>query len=100
MTTFQTIAEVRAANRAADLHFFDRHTMNYFHSRIESKLYGGRYFITSEADYYLSTFPRRYTVRRANDDGSIDTVGDFQAYATIDEARYAAKDAALREAQS
>lgn len=97
MTSYSSIAEVRAANKAAGYNFFARDTMRYFRSRVESKIYGGRYFITSEADYYLSKFPRRYTVRRANDDGSIDTVGDFQAYGHIDDARSAARDLSRKD---
>ena len=39
----------------------------------------GKYFWSSEQ---APDQPRRYTVRRANPDGSVDTVGEFQAHAT------------------
>jgi hypothetical protein len=75
---FKTIAEVRQANKASGNHWFDRSSMRHFNTRIESKLYKGGYFITSES---MRLDPaRRYTVRKALSDGSIQTVGEFHWY--------------------
>lgn len=72
--------DVRQANAAIGHHWFSPDTVRFFNSRIGRSLYGGRYFVTSER--YEWDAPRLYTVRRANADGTIDTVGEFQGYAT------------------
>ena len=82
---FQSISELKAKNRERGSHFFSPSTMRFFHSRIESRLYGGRFFITSEQREY--TTPRRFTVREALPSGDIRTVGEFHAYVHIADAR-------------
>lgn len=83
---FDDIAHVKAANRNLGHFFFERDTMRFFQTRLGSTLYGGRYFVTSERDdtYGLPAWDgqRRYTVRRANGDGSISTVSVFGEYGT------------------
>lgn len=84
---FQTIAQVRQANRDAGNHFFDRSTMRFFASRVESGLYAGRYFITSEKAGFDSQ-QRRYTIREAMPDGDVRTVDDsFNKFRFIEDAR-------------
>lgn len=84
---FRTMEDVREANRAIGHHWFDADTLRFFRSRIGGALYGGRYFVSSEqfqgswSEGHYSE-PRRYTVRVANQDGTVDTVGEFQAYAS------------------
>lgn len=75
MTTFKTLADVRAANQAIGNHWFDRATMRWWKTRIESSLRGGRFFITSEDEFCIDgRRPRRvYSVREALPDGSIKT---------------------------
>ena len=82
---FKTIADVRAANRVKGQHFFDAGTMRFFNSKVESSLYAGRYFITSERFRYDD--PKTYTIREAKEDGDIDTIGEFCAYKDIETAR-------------
>ena len=98
--TYRTIEDVKAANRAVGGHWFDADTMRFFHTRIESGLIAcdwqaasdnvaatprkGR-FITSERCHEGDD--RRYTIREAQPDGSIETIGRFQQYSTRDEAR-------------
>ena len=77
---FWDMSEVRRANEDRGHYFFEPATMRFFHSRIGGTLYGGRFFVTSECREPVET-PRLFTVREAMPDGSIDTVGDFQAYA-------------------
>jgi len=84
--TFSNIREVRWANRQLGHHWFDADTLRFFQSRVHSDLYGGRYFVTSERDSGFGSIGaawdgrRRYTVRMANADGSIETVGEFGQY--------------------
>lgn len=94
MTNYTDIDQVRIANQQAGYHFFDASSMRFFRSRIGSKqVYAGRYFITSEQfeDMNHNRHPRRYTIREIRENGSIDTVGEFQQYATLREAKEAAK---------
>jgi hypothetical protein len=71
---------VKRANEKLGHYFFSPSTLRFFKSRVGTRVYYGRYFITSEQFDYNS--PRLYTIRIANDDGSIDTVGEFQQYTT------------------
>ena len=97
-TGFSTISDIKRANVAAGHHFFDASSLRFFRSEILPTVYGGRYFVTSEqfvgSDGSAET--RRYTVRSVSEDGTaIDTVGEFQQYATVGQARAAAKAVAL-----
>ena len=86
---YTTIAQVKAANKAAGQFWFGPDTMRYWNSRVESDVIGGRYFLTSERsnDYDDA---RRYSIREAMLDGSIETRGDFRQYDTKAEAKHAA----------
>lgn len=86
---FKTLAEVRAANKAIDNHWFERGSMKFFNTRFESKLIGGKYFITSEAQSLDRV--RKYSIRAANEDGSIETIGEFHSYITKQDAIEALK---------
>ena len=74
-------------------HFFDASAKRFFRSRILIGQYPGAdgfYFVTSEQ--FDSRSPRLYTVRRMSMDcANVQTVGEFQAYATARDARRAAK---------
>jgi len=83
---FQTIEQIKDANQAAGYKFFEPDTLRFFDSRVSSEVYGGRYFITSEKSGFSSTI-RAYTVRRANDDGTITTVSGFLQFPTAAKAR-------------
>lgn len=76
----RTMDDVRKANEAAGYHWFEPGAMRFFGSRVGRTLYGDRYFVTSEKDPYDLGGQRRYTIREALEDGSIDTVGEFHAY--------------------
>lgn len=61
------IHEIKDANRAAGLHFFDAETLKFFHSKVYPTVYqgpGGVYFVTSE--YRDSPSDREYAVRQFN----------------------------------
>lgn len=93
---FDNMAHVKCANRNLGHHFFDADTLRFFSSRVHDDLYGGRFFVTSERDDYPSSYgavwdgERRYTVRCANADGSIETVSTFGQYGSRSGAHAAA----------
>ena len=90
MNAYQNIRQIEYANTSAGHYFFSPSTMRFFRSKIASRnVINGRYFITSEQ--FDASSPRLYTIRRANDDGTIDTVGDFQQYETAKAAKAAAR---------
>lgn len=74
-----SIRTIKQANKEAGQHFFDRSTMRFFNSRVCRKVIGN-YFVTSEQFDHKS--PRLYTLRRVDDRGHIDTIGEFQSFAT------------------
>lgn len=88
-TMFSTMAEVKRADQANDHHWFDRDTMRFFSSRVESDLICGEFFVSSER--FDEDAPRLFTVRRvATKRGEIRTVGAFQEHATLGHALAAA----------
>jgi hypothetical protein len=92
---YASISEIKAANASIGAHFFEPATMRFFNSKIASRtVYGGHYFITSERfeGSHSGSYdaPRLYTLRACYN-GAIDTVGDFQQYKTLEEAKAAAK---------
>jgi len=91
---FKTLADVKAANKAAGMHFFDRETLKWWKSRMESGLIRGKYFITSEESFSLTGDPKRiFCARMVRDDASIETIK--RHLATRDDA----KDAILEHAE-
>lgn len=96
-----SLTQIMAANERRGHHFFDRATMRGFGSIVYPDIFWGRYFVTSERDRGVMTSygwmqanngRRLYSVRRAEDDGAITTVGDFCQFTTRRQAeRYAAQ---------
>jgi hypothetical protein len=86
--SYASIDEIREANAQATRdggYWFSDGAMAFFNSIVYPDIYHGRYFITSES-YDGSDAARAYSIRRANDDGTIDTVGEFQDYETREDA--------------
>jgi hypothetical protein len=78
--------EIRARSRG---HWFSPGTMRFFSSRVGDYGFsmgdGSKvYFVSSERFVGSNgyTAPRKYTVRVLDTDGDVDTVGEFQAYAS------------------
>jgi hypothetical protein len=87
---FNTIAEVKKANKAKGQHFFSKDTLAFFGSNVYNGLYtvaGRQFFITSEDNYNRTE--RGYTIREAMPDGDIETIGEFLQYATKEQAIFA-----------
>ncbi len=76
---FKTMSEVKAANTAAGMCWFSRQTMKFWHSKIESGLLKGRYFITSEDSFAIDgrTPERIFAVREVQPDANIKTLESF-----------------------
>lgn len=93
---YRTITEIKQANRAAGDHWFDAATLRFFLSRVAPSVIAGRLFISSEQfkDSTGERAERRYTVRIATDHGAIEDASEFQQFATLDEARRWARQAA------
>jgi hypothetical protein len=77
-----TITELKAMNKAAGSHFFDRGAMRSFRSRVVPTIYsgpGGVYFVTSEAN--SDDGERLFTVRIFDPaEGDINTFGEFRRW--------------------
>ena len=85
---FNDMDDLRLFNAQQGYYFFSPNTMRSFNSRAQSKApYGGCVFVTSESSWRGND--RRYTVRVINDNGNIDTWGDFRGYSRYDAHREA-----------
>jgi len=85
--TYFTIEQVKEANKALGHHWFEPATLRFFKSRVDGPVIGNM-FVSSER-FNMET--RLYTIRRVNEDGSIDTVGKFQEYKSKEAALNAIK---------
>lgn len=82
------IEKIKRKNKEGGFEFFSEGAIYFFSSRVHTKVYGGIYFVTSEK---TPSSRRAYTVRRALEDGDIETVGEFMQYSTRQKAHAAAK---------
>ena len=64
MIEFKTMSEYRKHCKENGSHWFSRDTMNFFGSRIESHLKGGRWFIESQLDGPAWVNPERIYLLR------------------------------------
>ena len=88
---YTSINQIISEAERAGSHFFNEATLRFFNSRIQSKIYGGCYFITSERDTYRDSNPRFYTIRKYEGGLGIETVGEFCQYKTKTQAVSAVK---------
>lgn len=91
---------IRHRAKEAGSHWFDADSMRFFRSRVGSGGYvheDGRIFFVSSERFVSSTGwspGRKYSVRVMTPDGNVDTVGEFQQYASRSGADAAARRAA------
>ena len=89
------IDEVKTKSQKNAPYFFDKDSMRFFNSRVLELAWQKNneiYFITSEADSGRIQHKgsiRAFTVRKLTVNGGIDTIGEFQGYATKREAQKA-----------
>ena len=87
---YLSVTQIKNHNADIGHNFFKYDTLRFFSSKVYDDLIGGEFFITSEQDRYTDG-ARLFTIRQAKDDGTIVTVGDFQAYKTKAQALKEAK---------
>ena len=78
MPWFYTVRSLRAYSLENGSHWFSAGAIRFFNSRFGRRVYGGRYFVSSERFDHKS--PRRYTVRMVRPGGDVQTVGAFQGF--------------------
>jgi hypothetical protein len=88
---FADLSDVRHQNAEHGLHFFAKKTMQFFASEVESSLYAGRYFITSEKTGF-SHSQRAYTIREVSPFADINTVREFAKIDSLSLARAQARE--------
>jgi len=81
---FRTLQQIKDANKATGLYWFEPESMRFFKSRVSEKVYptkdGGAYFVSSERG---PSNVRAYTIRKCRADGYIRTAPcGFQAHKT------------------
>lgn len=81
---YKTMGEIKRANKEKGGHWFSKDTLAFFSSMVYPTVYDGSFFITSEK---FEDHPRLYTIRQAKSNGDIVTVGEFQAYVSLEHAK-------------
>lgn len=82
-----TITDIKQRLSNGGNHFFDKDSMRFFGSRVESSLYKNNTFITSEYTGFERT-KRAYTVRYYNEQkNTVEDVSGFGAFSTLDSAK-------------
>lgn len=82
---YYTVDEIKQDSLAIGHYWFEPDTMKFFSSRVGRTVYFGKYFISSERRGFTD-HRRAYTIRTINQQGFIDTVGEFLAYQSADQA--------------
>jgi hypothetical protein len=80
MRQYNTITEIKEANKAIGHHWFSIGTKRFFDSKVESRVLYGQYFISSES--LPGAKARQYSIRKALENGQIETVGEFLSFET------------------
>ena len=89
---FHSIAQIRINNARQGYYWFNADTMQAFKTKLGSDLFSGCVFVSSEKNDmpYMAPQPRKYSIRVAMDDGSIQTYA-YHCYDTLREAKKEAK---------
>lgn len=82
-----TMSEVKYRLKFGGNHFFDKATMRFFGSQVESSLYKNNTFITSEYTGFEET-TRAYTVRYYNyQKNTVENASEFGEFSTLNSAK-------------
>ena len=84
---YKDITEIKKANEEAGHYFFSPDTLQFWGSKVYPRVYGGRYYITSEDNFDRTA--KFYSVRRADERGHIETVWGFLEFNTLEQAKRA-----------
>ncbi len=88
-----TLLEFKKLNKSIGNHWFDNGAMEFFNSAIEHWDADTGLFITSDK---MGDRERKFSIRRANfETGRVKTVGEFQEYDTLAEAKKSLKQISL-----
>lgn len=80
-----TINQMIKINKKHGYNFFDKKTMEFWNSKIETEVFENNTFVTSENNYDRTKI--LYTARLFNPiSGRIKTIGEFQQFETLEEA--------------
>jgi hypothetical protein len=86
-----TITEMKKRNQEQGQKFFSKGAMDFFNTTIEARPDKNNIFITSE--FMDDPENKRYSLRRFDTEtDKVETVGEFQEYGTLEEARQARKE--------
>lgn len=86
-----TISEMKELNKQKGGHWFDKGSMNFFNTQIETQPNKENIFITSDRMNYDD--PKKYSLRWFNSEThDVVTLGDFNSYQSLDSAREARKE--------
>ena len=85
---FNSITEIKKANKAAGGHFFDEGAIKFFNSKIYTTIYGDNVFITSEQfdPYNYPEIARKWSVRYIDENGRICSPNDHATFTLMKEA--------------
>ncbi len=92
---YLSVEQIKNHNKDIGHNFFSKEALLFFNSVAYDDLIGGEFFVTSEQDRFVGG-PKMFTIRQARADGTIVTVGEFQAYKTKAQALKAAKKLVLQ----
>lgn len=86
------LSQIKSSNRINGYHWFDPDTLRYFKGKVYEGVYGGCVFVSSEKNDmpYRPPQPRKYSIRVAMSDGSIQSYA-FHMYDSKREADKEAK---------
>lgn len=87
---FNSMKELREANKKIGHFFFDRSSMKLWNLKIETPLYRGTFFITSQKGNAAKD-KRKFKINQAAPNGAISTAGKVGGYNTLDDAKDAVK---------
>lgn len=83
LKVYFTINQIKQANRSLGHNWFDSSNMRFFNCKVLPRVYSNNLFISSEK-YHNDD--RMYTVRQSQEDGSIETISEFNTL-SLGEAR-------------
>jgi|TARA_R110001583_G_scaffold188564_1_gene350720 hypothetical protein len=86
---FMNVAHIAKTNRENNHYYFDEATVKYLQSKYYQHVFHYCYFISSEIyphDAPVSVGEELYTIRRADEEGSVTSVGPLGRFKTLKEA--------------